>query len=63
MSRESDHYPALVELNRGYFNQDVDVLVGGDLDEVIMTFKEENTPEYIKQTVQEIRRFLSLWTE
>jgi hypothetical protein len=63
MSRESDHYPALVDRNRCYFNQDVDVLVSSDPDEVIMTFKEENTPEYIKQTVPEIRRFLSLWTE
>jgi len=61
MSRESDLYPAMMDLNRGYFNQDVDVLVSSDPDEVIKTFKEENTPEYIEQTVQEIRRFLSAY--
>jgi len=47
MSRESDHYPALMDLNRGYFNQNVDVLVSGDPDEVINTFKKENTPECV----------------
>jgi hypothetical protein len=61
MSRESDHYPALMDLNRGYFNQNVDVLVSGDPDEVINTFKKENTPECVEQTVQEIRRFLSTY--
>ena len=61
MSGESDHYPALMDLNRGYFNQDVDVLVSNDPDEVIKTFKEENAPEYIEQTVEEIRRFLSAY--
>jgi predicted nucleotidyltransferase len=61
MSRESDHYPTLMGLNRGYFNQDVDVLVSADPDEVINTFKNENAPEFIEQTVQEVRRFLSAY--
>jgi hypothetical protein len=61
MSLESDHYPALMGLNRGYFNQDVDVLISGDPDEVVSTFKKENAPELIEQTVQEIRRFLSAY--
>jgi hypothetical protein len=51
MSRESDHDTALMELNRGYFNQDVDVRISRDPDEVIKTFKEEGAPAYIAQTV------------
>jgi hypothetical protein len=31
-----------------------------DPDEVVKTFREENSPEFIEQTVREIRRFLLL---
>jgi predicted nucleotidyltransferase len=61
MPSESDNYPALMNLNRAYFNQDVDVLISPDPDEVVRVFKEELSVEYIEETVQDIRRFLSLY--
>jgi CdiI immunity protein len=61
MPSESDKYPALMNLNRAYFNQDVDVLISLDADEVDQVFKQEISVEYIEETVQDIRRFLSLY--
>jgi predicted nucleotidyltransferase len=61
MPSQSDNYPALMDLNRGYFSQDVDVVISREPDEVIRVFKEENSRECIEETVQDIRRFLSLY--
>lgn len=61
MSQESDDYPALMDLNRGYFNQDFEVLISRDPDEVVRVFREENTPDCVEETVRDIQRFLSVY--
>jgi len=58
--QESDNYPALMNLNRGYFHQDWDI-ISGDPDEVVAAFREENPPQHVQNVISDIKRFLDVY--
>ena len=54
---ESDDYPTLKGLVRGYFHQDYDI-ISEDGDEVVAAFRDENLPEVRQSLIEDIHRFL-----
>ncbi len=51
-------YPAFFNLVRTYFDQDYH-LISEDADKVVAAFKEDNSPEFVAQAVQDIQSFLA----
>jgi hypothetical protein len=58
---ESDDYPTLKGLVRGYFHQDYDI-ISEDGDEVVAAFRDENLPSASQSLIEDIHRFLDLYS-
>ena len=57
LHEESDDYPTLKGLVRGYFHQDYDI-ISEDGDDVVAAFRDENLPAANQRLIEDIHRFL-----
>jgi hypothetical protein len=58
LREESDNYPTLKGLVRGYFHQDYDIISDDD-DLVVAAFRDENLPATLQRLIDDIQRFLA----